>query len=243
MRRHSYEKIEWCEVPWHEISFDVAWRDIERIRVKRFIWRTLGDLQKKTFNNVKLQSKSSYVFDTQKITTEDSGGEECIEIERRNMRTKLRSTSNGIIQYEEDLGTFLPEVAGSLSFGLGICAFIEDLPKEYNRVENMKALIQYGIQENKIDVRIRSSQAKEMIEELDRQMSLVLRNNSPNKFDWFSEFNQKDDLLQPCEYEQFPQFTKIIHLKRVEEEFFDFRFHFKATLLVKKWTKDISRNA
>lgn len=184
-----------------------------------------------------MQSKSSYVFDTQKITTQDSSGEECIEIERRKMRTKLRSTSNGIIRYEEALGTFLPEAAGSLSFGLGICAFIEDLPKEYNRVENMKALIQYGIQENQIDVRVRGSQAKEMIEELDRQMSLVLRNNSPNKFDWFSEFNQKDDLLQPCEYEQLPQFTKIIHLKRVEEEFFDFLFHFKATLLVKNEPK------
>ena len=92
-----------------------------------------------------MQSKSSYVFDTQKITTEDSDGEECIEIERRKMRTQLRSTSNGIIRYAEALGTFLPEAAGCLSFGLSICAFIEDLPKEYNRVENMKALIQYGI--------------------------------------------------------------------------------------------------
>ena len=153
------------------------------------------------------------------------------------MRTKLRSTSNGIIRYAEALGTFLPEAAGSLSFGLGICAFIEDLPKEYNRVENMKALIQYGIQENQIDVRVRSSQAKEMIQELDRQMSLVPQTNIPNKFDWFSEFKQKDDLLQFYEYEQLPQFNKIMNLNRVDQEFFDLRFHFKATLLVKNEPK------
>ena len=86
-------------------------------------------------------------------------------------------------------------------------------------------------------MRVRSSQAKEMIEELDRQMSLVLRENTPNKFDWFSEFKQKDDLLQFYEYEQLPQFNKIMNLNRVDQEFFDLRFHFKATLLVKNEPK------
>ena len=130
--------------------------------------------------------------------------------------------------------------AGCLSFGLSICAVIEDLPKEDNRVEKMKALIRYGIQENQIireDVRVRSSQAKEMMQELDRQMSLVLQTNIPNKFHWFSEFNQKDDLLQSYEYKQLPQSTKIIRLKRIDQEFFDFRFHFNATLLVKNEPK------
>lgn len=72
-----------------------------------------------------------------------------------------------------------------------------------------------------------------MIQELDRQMSLVLQTNIPNKCDSFSEFNQKDDLLQSYEHEQPPKFAKIMLLNRVDEEFFDLRSHFKATLLVK----------
>ena len=47
-----------------------------------------------------------------------------------------------------------------MSFGLSICAVIDDLPAEDQRIENMKKLIRYGIQESEIirsKIQIRSS--------------------------------------------------------------------------------------
>ena len=64
-----------------------------------------------------------------------------------------------------------------------------------------------------------------------------MRTNIPSKFDWFSEFATKDDLLCEYGYKRLPEFSEITDLERIDEEYFDFRFHFRAKVLVKKEIK------
>ena len=101
--------------------------------------------------------------------------------------------------------------AKCLSFGLTICAIIDDLPQVDERVENLQKLIKYGIQENEIIrnlIQIRSSHAKDIIQTLDRQMVEVMRSDVPRKFEWFKEFTQESDLLRQYDHKALPHFFR-----------------------------------
>ena len=54
---------------------------------------------------------------------------------------------------------------------------------------------------------------------------------------WISKKQKETDLLQSYAYTSLPSFPKITYLERIDDNLFDFRFHFNLAVLIKEESK------